>query len=149
MAHIQVVKTIRGTPEEVFAMCSDLEGIVEKIESLVCIEILTPGPIALGTRWRETRRFMGQEATEEMEITRFDPPRSYEVTCEAHGARFVSVFALEKKGGDTEITIDFEAKALTFGARIMVPLMMGSLRKCVENDFEQLAEWADARATAG
>lgn len=59
---------VHSAPDRVFEVFSDLEAVGDRLSAVEEIELLTDGPIGVGTRWKETRELMGRSATEEMEI---------------------------------------------------------------------------------
>ena len=64
--------TIAAPPEKVFRLATDPDRFHEWMPGFVGVERMPPGPLRVGSRWRETRRMMGHEATEEFEVTTKD-----------------------------------------------------------------------------
>lgn len=151
MSNFQLSKHISAPIETVFDVAADLPHAAEHIRGIEKIELLTPGPIGVGTKWRETRRMMGREATEVLEIKSFERPRSYSVGCESCGCYFESTFSFTPHDQGTELTLDVSTKALTLMAKIMSPignLLMGSaLRKCMQDDLDDVKRVAESRVT--
>jgi carbon monoxide dehydrogenase subunit G len=149
---IKVSKEIQAPKEKVFESFSDLRHAAEVIEGIEKVEIFTEGPMALGTRWRETRVMFGKEATEEMEITGFDSPNSYTAEAESHGCHYVTRFDFETKGDGTEVTMTFQGQPLTLIAKIfnfiLSPMMKGSVRKCLGKDLDDLKQHLEASSAA-
>ena len=85
---VTISETIARPIEEVFAAATDFAGSVERIGGIEKVEMLSEGPVGLGTRFRETRTMFGREATEEMEVVEFEPPRRYVLGAESHGSRY-------------------------------------------------------------
>jgi hypothetical protein len=134
---------------EVFEVCTDLRNAADRVNAIKKLEVLTEGPIGLGTRFRETRVMMGKEATEEMEFTSFEPNRSYTVEAESCGCHYTSVWTFRAgAGGGTDVEMSFTGVPQTFMAKVMMvvmgPMMSGMVRKCLTRDFEDLK-----RATSG
>ena len=146
MPGFSLTKRVSGSPEEVFSIYADLGNAAERISGITRVEILDEGPVGVGTRFRETRVMMGREATEEMEVTAFEPPSSYTVECLSHGTHYVSVFTFEDAGeGETDVTVRFDAFPRSFLAKLLSPLgalMMGTVRKCTQGDLDDLAAYA-------
>jgi hypothetical protein len=150
MSGFSMTKHVAAPVETVFAVASDLVHAAEHIRGIEKIELLTPEPIGLGTRWRETRRMMGREATEVLEIIAFDRPRSYKVGCESCGAYFETTFSFVSSAGGADVTLDVRMEARSLFAKLMSPignLMFGkAMRKCMEDDLEDLKRVAESRA---
>lgn len=142
MAHVTVERTIAAPPERVFAAATDIHRWAEIVPAIEKVEVLTPGPMRAGTRFRETRRMLGREATEEMTVTDFDPPRSYTLGAQSHGCRYRTELRFEPAGAGTRLVFDFSAEPLTFVARLMMalmkPMMKKAARLCAE-DLEAIA----------
>jgi hypothetical protein len=149
MSQLQTSILIAAGKEEVFAVFADLESAQERIEDIIQIEMLTEGPMALGTRWRETRKVFGKEATEEMEITVFDVPNKYAAEAESHGSQYFSEYVFEQEGEETRVTMTFRAKPLTFFAKIMAfitgPMIKKTLLKCIAKDLNELKQHIEGR----
>jgi carbon monoxide dehydrogenase subunit G len=148
MAMVTMSVRIHCSPEAAFEVFSDLERAAQRIPAIKMIEILRPGigpagPVGKGTRWRETRVMFGKEATEEMEITAFDPPRGYTAEAHSHGMHYITGFEFRPvAAGETEVQVRFECRPETFSAKVMGvvmgPLMKGMIRKCFKADMEAL-----------
>ena len=132
---------IEAPPEEVFKLAGDFKHCDSWLSGVTKVEMLTPDPVGKGTRFRETRRAGGREATEEMVVTAFDPPRSYGLQCDSHGTRFNSVLMFEADRGGTIVSMDMQVKPQSFLARLMSPLMRimsGRMQKHLAHDLEDL-----------
>lgn len=90
MPAVEITTTIAAPLARVFALFTDLEHAAQNIAAIQSLELLTPGPMRKGTRFRETRVMFGKQATEEMEVVDFVPGRSYSVAAESCGARYLA-----------------------------------------------------------
>ena len=85
-----------------------------------------------------------KEATEEMQVTGFDPPKSYTVGAESHGMRYSTVFEFDPDGDGTKVTWIFTGTPQTLGTKLTSPifnaLMKGTMRKCMLRDLEALRD---------
>lgn len=147
-----IEETIAAPIQSVFELFTDLSHAAEHIESIKSLEVIGKGPVGKGTRFRETRVMFGKEATEEMEITAFDPPRSYCVEAESCGAHFRTVYSFEGGQRETRVTMETTSKPMTFMAKVTGPvlgvLMKGAMKKAMRQDHEDLKRVAEARAAA-
>ena len=83
---IEASRVVNAPPEAVWAIVTDLAETANVIEAIESIEVLQgPDPLAVGTRWRESRTMFGKTASEEMEVTELDPGRSYTVEAGGRG----------------------------------------------------------------
>ncbi|MEM6331460.1 MAG: SRPBCC family protein [Planctomycetota bacterium] len=152
MADLSLTQTIHAPLERVFQLATDLPRAAEHISGVDRIELLTDGPIGAGTRWRETRTMMGRQATEELEITAFDPPRGYTAECDSCGCHFVSTFAMAEVEGGTEVRLTLATTAQSMVAKLMSPLSaltMGAAKKAIEQDLIDLKQAAEAAPVGG
>jgi hypothetical protein len=146
MASFSLNKKIEAPPPAVFILFSDLANAAGRIKSITKIEVVTPGSVGVGTRFKETRVMFGKECTEEMQITAFDPGQSYEVTCHSCGAEYRTLFRFTPDGSGTRVDIDFHTRATSLVAKLMVPLgwlMVGMMKRCVDKDVEDLKKVAE------
>src|SRR5438046_1974470 len=89
---------VAAPPATVFDVFSDLDHAPGRVSGTQRVEKLTPGPVGVGTRFKETRVMFGKEATEEMTFTAFDPGRGYTLGAESCGCRYITDFRFEPDG---------------------------------------------------
>ncbi len=149
MIGITIQKHVRAPREAVFDAATDFARCPEFIEGITRVEMLTDGPVRVGTRFRETRKMFGREAAEEMAITELDRPAGYVLGCENHGCRYRSRFTFTPKGPGTDVTMSFEAEPLTLVAKVLSflfrPMMKSMAKECLK-DLDDLAAHVEARA---
>jgi uncharacterized membrane protein len=122
---IQVTRHFAGPVEAVFDLCADLEHAAANVTAIARVEMLTDGPVGVGTRWRETRVMLGREATEELEVTAVDPGRSYRVEAGSRGMRYVSDLTFADAGAEgTRVRMTFDGTPTTLAARLLTPLAL-------------------------
>ncbi len=148
MRGVRAAVRAAAPPERVFRIATDLRQLPEIIEGLDRVEVLTDGPMGEGTRWRETRTLHGRQATEEMRVTAFDPPRSFVVEADSHGVHYRTAFSFEPEGAGTRVAMEFTGRPRTLFARafslVMGRFMERSLRKVLERDLEDVRRAAEA-----
>ncbi len=143
MATYEIRDTINAPQGKVFEIFADLHHAQDNISSIIGMEILTDGPVGAGTRWRETRKIMGKEATEEMWISDWRPGSGYTVSCESCGCSYVTDISFSPSGGGTEVVMSMKVKPLTFVAKLMTPigwLFSGMFKKCMMKDIDDLRQ---------
>ncbi len=119
MSEVQLKQQIQAPIETVFDRASDFPNAASTITSIVKVEMLSDGPVAVGSRFRETRVMFGREATEEMEVKTFERPRRYVLEATSHGSHYLTTFNFREKGGGTEMEMNFQATPLSFFAKVM------------------------------
>jgi carbon monoxide dehydrogenase subunit G len=146
MPTISVTHHIDAAPDVVFDLCTDLDHFADRISGITACERLTDGPVGVGTRFRETRKMFGKEATEEMEFTAFQRPTFYQLSCDSCGAHYETDFRFSPEDGGTRIELEFRVTPVTFIAKLMTPLSMmmtGPLKKVLEKDLADIQTAAE------
>lgn len=138
---------VDATVDQVFALFADIPNAI-RIPGIVKVEMLTEGPVGTGTRFRETRVFLGKEASEELEFTAFQQGRSYTMACTSHGATHTTRFDFNVDGQGTQVELDYEMECHSMAAKVMGKTMMIALRKCMEQDLIALKALAEEAAGA-
>ncbi|MFE8941874.1 SRPBCC family protein [Streptomyces sp. NPDC007872] len=95
---VVVERRVAASPGRVWEAITDLPGLPRVLTGVRKVEVLTPGGFGVGTRWRETRRMLGREATEEMTVTACEPPDRYVTVADSHGMHYVSELTLTPDG---------------------------------------------------
>ena len=145
------VETLINAPRaEVFALAIDLARWPEFIKAIEKIEVLTPGPVRVGTRFRETRRMYGRRATEEMTLAELAAPERIVLTAENYGTRYRIQEHFIAEAAGTRIRIDFEGTPLTWTASLLAPLataMAGSVKEQLAADLADIKRAAESGAS--
>jgi hypothetical protein len=103
--------------------------------------MLTPGPVGVGTRFRETRVMFGRDSSEEMTVTAFDPPHSCTLEAYTCGAQFISEHRFKPDGAGTLLELSIRTEPRTLLAKLASPLgvlMTGPMKKMILADMEDL-----------
>ncbi|HVK07307.1 MAG TPA: SRPBCC family protein [Gemmataceae bacterium] len=141
MPGFTLTRTYPASVADTFALFTDLANAPDRIPAIKKIELLTPGRVGLGTKFKETRVVFKREATETFEITAFDRDRHYEVVATSCGAEYRTAFAFAPDGAGTRVDVTFNVRAVSFFAKLFSPLarlMMGTIKKCVSEDMDGL-----------
>ena len=150
MQNVTVRQPCLAPAEVVWAVATDLAAMPETMSGISAVEVLTPGDFGVGTRWRETRRMYGKEASEEMTITAIDPRRSYTAEAASAGMHYVTTFEFLPSEHGTDIVMTFGGEAVRTAAKVVGRLtgwaMTSSVRKAIQADLADLAVAAEARA---
>lgn len=146
---IEIGTDIAAPPEAVYATITDIAHWQDFIRAVERLEILNPGPVAVGTKFRETRTMFGRTATEEMTVAVLDPPRRFDLTAENHGTCYRAVHEITATPGDSRLRLVFEGTAVTFGARLGMVigfLFKGAVTKQLQSDLADIKAEAERRA---
>lgn len=150
---LTVTRETTASPEAVWDVMTDIEGTTQTLTGVTGIERLDDGEgFEAGLRWRETRQVLGEEATEELEITAVDPGRSYTVEADSGGTHYRSVVAVTPSATGSTIAMTFGAeqsggRISSFLAMTVGRLFQGPTRKALQQDLDDIAAAAEARAS--
>ncbi len=147
---VVVERRVAASQGRVWEALTDLGRMDRMLSGVTRVEVLTDGGFGVGTRWRETRRMFGKDATEEMWVTVSEPPERYVVEAESHGSRYVSKWVLRADGPEsTTILMTFSADATGAVAGLLAKVMGSvgarAVRKAVTKDLDDVAGWVEGR----
>lgn len=150
---IHVQQMIGASPDKVFAAITDLHAGGRWLPGCTKLEVLTSGPYAAGTRWRETRKIYGREATEEFEVTKIEPPRVIELHCDGRKGSSGNVhyyfrYELDQMGQGTLLKLDGTIEPAGWFGRLMAPLLRGAFQQALNKDHAALKEHVEKAQTA-
>ena len=132
-------------PDRMWAVASDFAHAPDRIKAITRLEILTPGPVGLGTRFREWR---GRQMVD-MEIAAWSPPRSYSLRGYAMGTEFTSEIRCVPDGSGTRLEMEVHVRPQTFGAKLLSPLISLMSKLMVKSCAKDLGDIAAAAEAGG
>jgi Polyketide cyclase / dehydrase and lipid transport len=145
---VVVTTECMAPPEVAFAANLDIPNWPRFIDSVERVGILTPGPVAVGTRFRATRLIGGQPESREFKLAAMDAPWRLVFTGVDLGLRRVLTSEIVPHGSGSRLTLTFQSAPLTFGARLrglFSFLKRRRVRKQLRRDVKDLAREADRR----
>jgi len=151
MPTITVSRQFESSPEIAFAVVSDFPNAADFVDGIIKVEMLTEGPVEVGTQVRETRIMMGREATEEMTVTTMDHPSLFVVEAFSHGTQYITTYSIKPNDDGANVTLVFKATPKTFMAKVFAALfsrMISTVADLMEKDLVQASIEAQRRATA-
>ncbi|MGB7449999.1 MAG: SRPBCC family protein [Ornithinimicrobium sp.] len=151
--------TIQAPAHAVWDVLTDLTRAPERLRGIESVQIMSPGPYAVGTRWRETRSFFGRSSTEEMWVRENDPLRSTVVESGEGDTTYRTVWQLlprgeiddEGRAPATELSVSFTGttsdSAVTRAAMtVLGPVGLRAVRRALQRDLDDIAGAARALA---
>lgn len=141
---VTVERRINASADRVWEALTDLERMPSVLTGVERVDVLTPGPFAVGTRWRETRRMFGKQATEEMYVTACEAPGRYVVEADSAGTHYVSEFSLDRSGPQTTtVRMHFSARPPGGFAGLLAKVFGGlgtrAVARAIAKDLEDVA----------
>jgi len=152
MATITVFSEINAPVERVFEAFTDIEHGRDHVSNIKDTAVLTPGPFALGTRWREMREVLGRIDEAEMEVTAFDRNRAYTITHHKGGVRIDAVFTFRPINRATKVGIEFEFHNEGLPPGLLSPIewaVRGRVRDVLAHDLADLKRTVERAAAQG
>ena len=133
---------VEAPPPVVFAALSDIDHWKDWMPDFVGVEKLTPGPLAPGTEFRETRKMFGRQATEHFRVTRVEAPSRVDLVVDgskgsSKRGEYVFTYELvpDRSGTNVEMTGDIRMPGIWgFFSRRLV----GTFKKLCHKDLEAL-----------
>jgi carbon monoxide dehydrogenase subunit G len=116
-----------GAPQQrVWDVLSDLQSWPQRIETVDEVELLTPAPVAVGSRVRLKQPKLGQAT---YEVTAWDPPSSFELRQKSFGVSTVAGHRVEAPDeGRSRLTLTLELSG------VLVPIF-GRMFKGLTADY--------------
>ncbi|MFW2513747.1 SRPBCC family protein [Demequina sp. SO4-13] len=150
---VHAERDIKADPRVVWSILTDLDGAPDVLSGVVAVERLEGEGYEVGVKWRETRRMLGKEASEEMWVVAVEEPFTTTVSAESGGTRYATVFVCEPIEGGTRLSVDFGGESVNpgLGQRIGWALFgkigLKSTQKALVKDLEDIAKAAEKRPT--
>ena len=150
MSGIAVSRVVHAPAGTVWHVATDLEAAPQHMSAISRVDLLTGhAPFGVGTRWRETRKLMGREETEELVVTAVEGHESYTVEAESHGVHYVSTFRFEPLSADTtDLIMTFDGtptQPQSLFARLTGRVGTNMVRRTLDKDLADLAAAAERR----
>lgn len=143
MSTITITKQINAPIERVFETISDIRNFEKAVPDIIDVEFLTDQEYGVGTKFRETRNMNGRKAVTDLEVTELEENEYIRLVSDVGGTVWDSVFKVEKKEGETELSLEMEAKPYKLMAKIITPLMKGFMQNALEKDLLMVKEYCE------
>jgi hypothetical protein len=135
--------TINAKQVDVFNAFADLKSLSNNVKAIQSIEILTPGEVGQGTKFKETRIMFGKESSETMEITQFSPPNYFKEEAHSNGIHYATEWRFLDQGNQTTVSIDFSGTPHTLTAKLfnmVFSLFTSGMKKAFLADMDDLKQ---------
>ena len=139
MVHFELSIEIDRPVHDVWEYLIEPENVPEWQSSAVSSHQVSEGPIALGARLRDERRFMGRRATSDVEVSEFEPERLFTLHGLSGPVRFTVRHRLSENGAGTKLDVEAEADPGGIG-RFMRPVIERAAEHELKGDFARLKQ---------
>jgi carbon monoxide dehydrogenase subunit G len=144
----EISEMVQGSPEQVLDAMLDLERAHLWMPGLLRMERLSPGPLGVGSEWRETRKAFGKEATEQFEVVGLERPHRLELRVDGtrgSSGRGEYRYSYRFEPTDAGTAVRFKrGDPWNDGRRGVVgKLFVGPLRKACGKDLQALRSYVE------
>ena len=144
MIRVEHSVTINRPPSEVFAYVSDPEKLPEWQSTALEARWETPGPIAVGSRAVEVRKFLGRRMESTMEVTGFELDRELSFRVLDGPVPFQVTQKFEAVGDGTRLDVVLEGEPGGF-FKVAEPLVARAAKRQLEGDSATMKDILEAR----
>lgn len=144
----EVKRFFKVPQEEMFEALLDLDAANQWMQGLVRMERLDEGPIVVGSKWKETRKMFGTEASEHFEVVELDQPKKQVLRCDGTKGttgkgEYIYTYNIRSVGEATEVTLHGEINGLTGFAKLMGKMIVGTFKKATAKDLDALKSYLE------
>jgi uncharacterized protein YndB with AHSA1/START domain len=146
--HFEHTIEVPQPPGQVFETLDDLSLTPKWLARCTGLEVLTPGPMNVGTRLRYSYKDGGRSGTMEGEIAERVPDRKLLYRYEDKMMRVAVQFSMEPSGSGTRLTHAIDITPKTFMAKLVSPLIRKQLPRQTIAAMESLRGLLASRSPA-
>ena len=143
MAHFHAALAVPAPPDQVFDRLGRFDRAEEWDPGVSEGAMLTPAPVALGSRFRLVARVLGRDVPLEYEIVEYTPGRRLEFHAETGVAVSHDVVTFTPIADGTRL--DYDARLDLKGvARLFAPVLAVGFHRYAGRGADGLRRWLDA-----
>ena len=143
MSKITITKAIDAPIEIVFNTVADIRNFSKAVPDIMDVEFLSDQKSGVGTRFKETRKINGREASTELEITEYEENDHVRIVSDSHGTVWDSLFSVKKGNGKTDLTLVMDARAYKFLPKLLNPIMKYFIKKEIAKDMDAVKMYCE------
>lgn len=152
MAHeVTISRRVPAPPAVVWEVITDLDQAQRRLSQVTDLQVITDGPYAVGTRWRETRRMMGASDTQELVVVENDPLRRTVTEAVDASTTYRTELLLESldESAGTLLTLTFSAtvddptRLQRLALRVVGPLGLKLTERSLRTELDDIAAAAE------
>ena len=144
MVRFELSVEIDRSVHEVWEYLTEPEHVPEWQSSATSSHKVSDGPMGVGARLRDERRFLGRRATSEVEVTEFEPERLFTLHGLSGPVRFTVRHRLSENQGGTRLDVEAEADPGHGLGRFVRPMIERAAEHELKGDFARLKEILEA-----
>jgi carbon monoxide dehydrogenase subunit G len=134
-----------GRPvHDLWKYLTDPECVPEWQSSAVSSHQVSDGPMGVGTKLADERRFLGRRARSEVEVTEYEPERLFTLHGLSGPVRFTVRHRLSERGGGSRLDVEAEADPGGGLGRLVRPMIERAAEHELKADFQRLKRILEA-----
>lgn len=98
----------------------------------------TPGPVGVGTKGTEVRRFMGGRQSADFEVTEFEPGRRFAWVNTSGPLALNRAYSFEASDRGTQLAFDFDSTPKPLPMKLLFPLVKRTIASQVRTNIGNL-----------
>lgn len=135
---------IHAPQEVVFSRVAEPGNFVAANDRIIDVEILSAIRSGVGTRFCE-KRSMGNKTSESvLEITEYERDQRVRFVCDQGGTVWDTVYTLAEHDQACTLRLVMDARPHQFWARLMTPLIMGWIKRAIDEDLDGIKSYCES-----
>jgi carbon monoxide dehydrogenase subunit G len=140
MFRFQLSTEIAKPVHEVWEYLTDPERVPEWQSSAVASHQTSDGPLGVGARLEDERRFLGRRARSQVEVTEYEPERLFTLHGLSGPVRFTVRHRLAEQDDGTRLDVEAEADPGSGIGRLARPMIERAAAHELKADFARLKQ---------
>lgn len=138
MPTVQFSRDIAAPAQLVFDTVANPQAFADAIPNVMRVEFRSDVTSGVGTRFWEVRVMNGKQNSTALEVTEYEPGKHVRMVSDAGGTVWDSVFEVSAGPSGSILTLTMDARPHNLGARLLIPLIMGMVKRNLSADMDQL-----------
>lgn len=130
MAEFELTQKIHQPRKTVWSFFTQFHNRQQWMPGVSDSRLITPGPLAVGSRYSQTRTVAGRTETYEFEITELEPERRWSAVARPRGCVLRYDYDFEGEGPQTVVTLKVRLEPVGFLGKVLLPLGLKTARSC-------------------
>jgi uncharacterized membrane protein len=142
---VTVEADVRRPREEVAAFASDPRNVPEWYSNIRSVEVLTPGPLGVGSRMRFVARFLGRTIEYTYEVVELVPGERLVMSTASGPFPMTTTYSfVDLPTGSTRMAMRNHGSPSGFGA-VAAPVMARAMERAMTKDLRRLTSVLEGR----
>ncbi|MDJ0753387.1 MAG: SRPBCC family protein [Ardenticatenaceae bacterium] len=139
MTYVNVSIEILGDPEEIFLFISNPANNSRWQQGMISAEVTSPGPLGVGSTYKQIAKFLGRQIDSNFEIIAFEPGRMIKGTSvkSTFPITFTRIVEPAAREGYARVSAVVEGDASGV-YRLFTPILDRLVKRSVEGDYARL-----------